>query len=159
MATTKFSWLAGVAIASLATACFALDAKKPGRSVSALEANQAVRIVFHSKGCFNDQSYTLKLNGETLDKVLISGPDRKGTAPITDKERKDLDKTLEFYRSKPGGECTTTDSITVYWTKYGVPVLRESFEDSTCSQQLLGTLVRKAVAGPSMSQGKVEPSK
>lgn len=118
MATTKVLGLTGVAIASIATVCFALDAKKPGRSVAALEAHQAVRIEFHSKGCFNDQSYTLKLNGEALDKVLISGPDRKGTVPITAKERKDLDKTLEFYGSNPGGECTTKDSITVYWTKY-----------------------------------------
>ena len=132
METTKVLGLTGIAIATLATACFAVDAKKPGRSVTALEAHQAVRIVFHSKGCFNDQSYTLKLSGEALDKVLISGPDRKGTVPLTDKERKDLDKTLEFYRSNPGGDCTTKDSITVYWTKYGVPVSRESFEDSTC---------------------------
>ena len=142
--------LTGTLIAFIAIECLALPAKNPGRSVAALEANQAVRIVFNSQGCFQHQSYTLNLTGDALDKVLITEPDRKARVAITGKERQELDRTLEFYRSKPGGKCTTTDTITVYWMKYGIPVSRESFEDSTCSQDFLRKLIGKAVPGPSI---------
>ena len=143
-------WFPGT-IAVLASACLALPQKKPGRSIGALEVNQEVRIVFESQGCFNHQTFTLELNGKSLDQILVSGPDRKAMVSITDKDRTELDKSLDFYRSNPGGECTTTDSITLTWLKFGVPIKKESFEDSTCSQDFLRKLIDKAVPGPSIN--------
>ncbi|MFI5345838.1 MAG: hypothetical protein ACHQ51_05645 [Elusimicrobiota bacterium] len=150
----KALWFSGLILFCTAITTSAQNSKNARRSVAELATNETVKIIFHSKGCFNDQSYTLKMSGADLRKIHISGTDRQSSLWITAEELKKLDRTLDFYRSNPVGQCTTKDSIAVYWMKFGLTLKRESFEDSTCSQDFIGGLVRKIPPGPTISQGK-----
>lgn len=84
---------------------------------------QSVRVVFHSEGCFHNETYEFEFRRapalvatiaqvETLDvaRAVIMEPKRVtlGTVDVTDDEAAGLDRLLQFYRSPPQGMFSTT---------------------------------------------------
>jgi len=93
---------------------------------------QSVRVVFHSEGCFHNETYEFEFRRsptlvvtvawvEELDvaKAVILAPKRVvlGTVDVTDDEAAGLDRLLHYYRSPPQGAgirfTTTQERISV----------------------------------------------
>jgi len=51
---------------------------------------------------------------------------------LSDAELTSLDGLMQFYRTNPRGDCTTTDTITITQLRDGKAVTTEQFSDGSC---------------------------
>lgn len=115
-----------------------------------LKANERAVVTYSSAGCFHALRRLYTIHGGADKNFEVghfeaSGPVTKtgaavvnlipkGSVTLTEAEASGLDRLLEFYRAKPGGYCTTIDTIDVVYWRDGQEVGRETFVDGSCTR-------------------------
>lgn len=132
------------------TLVWACPASAETLSVAALKANEKIVVTYSSSGCFHSftKVYTIsagaektfeaedlvqKWNQEKQKREVIEVV-KQGSLSLSENEAVGLDLLFEFYRSNPGGGCTTVDSVQVTYRRDGREIGAESFIDGSCSR-------------------------
>jgi hypothetical protein len=116
---------------------------------SRLGPGEVLRVHFKSSGCFHNDAYdlvfwkgprlTVRVSGVEYGVIRSLARDRfprsLGTLALSDSEAAGLDSLLGFYRSRPGGGCTTADRVEVVYLRDGATAASETFVDGSCAIQ------------------------
>jgi hypothetical protein len=121
-----------------------------GKGVSFREfpAGDTVTVTYQSNGCFSNLAYEFDFQRAAMvtAEIFRLEPQRDpvrnidlepkrvslGTVVVTDAELAGLDRLLGFYRGKPGGGCTTVDTIVVTQKTGKELKASEAFVDASC---------------------------
>ncbi len=118
---------------------------------TALPEGAELEMVYASTGCFHAVQYELKfLRSPELEVRIVQvesewsvvkqahGATNRvelGKLKLTKADEEGLDRLMKFYRSKPGGGCTTVNFITVSQRQAGTVIATEQFTDKSCSHR------------------------
>lgn len=126
------------------------SAEKPVQ-VGTLEPGESLKLLFTSGGCFHYFTVTLTLRRSDGPQVCCTVEGRTPSQEELELSAEDvtgLDALLEFYRSKPGGRCTTKDTLTVSRIRDGRAVAAEEFTDRSCAlDEMKGVLSIHSLLG------------
>ena len=145
-----------LALLSLAlTGCASTHKPKlHGDLFSELAAGDRVHIRFGSMGCFHSYGYDFDFERSAATTVRITSlsrswsaatksfeyrsPKQLGTLTLTSRDISGLDGLVRYYRTHPGGACTTMDDITIehFRRSYGpsAPAMAtEHYLDLSCA--------------------------
>ena len=113
-------------------------------SISGLLKEQSLIINFNSKGCFNNDKYEIHLiptnniySDDSSAAIIIydvsdSNHKKISNYFIAKYHIISLDGWLQYYRTSPGGECTTTDEIEFIWKERNDTIYTEKYYDGSC---------------------------
>lgn len=132
----------------------------PVPSFAALSRGDRIHIDYISNGCFHRDHFRLTFeSGSPFTVTIVSvesiwlSDDRQaveekrlGTLNLSREDLTGLDQLIAFYRSDPGGSCTTIDKITFSHIRNGRIVVQERFTDATCSDTLTGLAKRENIS-------------
>lgn len=107
---------------------------------SELPTGDEIRLVCKTQGCFGGETFELLFkHGTNFSATLwyLSGPAEAtkvfaGSVSLSDADLRGLDKLLWFYRSNPGGGCTTVDRINISHMRNKEILATEQFTDGSC---------------------------
>jgi hypothetical protein len=127
----------------------AAEPKKQEDMLASLNADDSVLITFTNSGCFHHSSDTIYIqkNAGVTATAMIPMPadfdrmrnttDLKAfphtSATLTERAVKGLDNYVRYYRTDPGGGCTTVTTVTIRFFRKGKHVRTEEHWDATCS--------------------------
>jgi hypothetical protein len=121
---------------------------------SQLPKGDEIRVVYQSQGCFGGATLELLFkNGTNFTATIsyLSGPWRTnkslvGNVSLSEADLRGLDKLLRFYRSNPGGGCTTVDEIEITHLRQKKILAFEHFTDRSCRNEVEGMLTLSMLA-------------
>src|SRR5262245_47807836 len=109
--------------------------------ISKLSDGESVTLTITTRGCFGGSRYALQFVGPPPIRVTVHGgnrPDAEDPLPIVGQvvlseiDARKVDRTIAYYRSGPGGGCTTASGITAEW-RLRSGTRSESWEDASCA--------------------------
>jgi hypothetical protein len=128
---------------------FCGELKSQGVTISNLPDGHKIHVRYSSQGCFHFNTYEFDFVGGSVIKLNIVKVDRKwnkkqnsyddfrhvrlGSLILSNQDVYKLDRLISYYRSKPEGICTTSDSIDIVYYADGKQVSSESYTDASCS--------------------------
>ena len=104
-----------VARAALLILCSSATALAGTVSLSQLQPGDQLHVSYRSRGCFHDRKYEIDFERGTS--VTARSVGRSVT--LSPREVDGLDRLIRFYRSRPVGDCTTQDDISITWFRNG----------------------------------------
>ena len=128
---------------------------------SELPKGDEIRLIYKTQGCFGGGTCELLFENRTNVSATFwyfQGPSEAtkvlgGSISLSEADLRGLDKLLWFYRSNPGGDCTTVDEIKVTHLRKKEILATEQFTDRSCSHLFsrpevegvltIGTLISK----------------
>lgn len=132
-----------------AACCLYVHAAEKVATFSSLPATDTLEVRFTSSGCFHFYTFDFLFHRGAASSVTVvsvtqqwsvkkkkyidKSREKLGNVQLTDADLKGLDELLNFYRSQPGGGCTTVDHITVSQLRDGKAVATEQFVDGSCA--------------------------
>jgi len=128
--------------------CLCAHAADKIATFSSLPTSDSLEVRFTSGGCFHFYTYDFVFRHGAKSSVSVASVtlqwsekkkqyseksrEKLGQVHLTDADLKGLDELLRFYRSQPGGGCTTVDTITVSQSRDGKTIATEQFVDGSC---------------------------
>jgi hypothetical protein len=107
-------------------------------SLSQLQPGDRLHVSYHSRGCFHDRKYEIDFERGTSITARSSGR----TVSLSPREVSGLDKLFQFYRSRPGGGCTTQDDISISQFRGGQKIASERYVDRSCTTYQMKDVTR-----------------
>lgn len=113
-----------------------------------LSPGDTLHVTFITSGCKSifgyafdfkrDTAFTAEVSRIILNKGVVQPsktPEtvRLGTVTLTPDDILGLDRLLTFYRSNPGGGCTTVNYVDLKQMRGDAVIAAEKFTDATCS--------------------------
>ena len=138
-----------------------------GPRLLGLGPGDEVRIIFSSTGCFHNTRFELLFAGSSPQLVQIWKLDTKGeqkqreemgAVSLYRNDWKRLSKAIAYYRSgRKSGTSTTTDDISISWSKKDKQAQQEHFTDTSGTRgDVFNNLITRA-ANNKQPQGPAAP--
>jgi hypothetical protein len=127
-----------IVTATLLALCDSVAAVADSALLSQLRPGERVHISYHSRGCFHDRSYEFDFERKGSVTVRSSGH----VVPLTSQEIAGLDKLIAFYRSRPGGGCTTQGEIVISDFRDRQQISSEHYVDGSCATYEMKDITR-----------------
>src|SRR5262249_3859962 len=121
--------LRGILVAAVlvVTSCVARFAGIP--FLAQLLPGDRLHVSYRSRGCYHDQKYEIDFERATYVTAKSSGV----TVTLSPEDVAGLDTLFQFYRSRPGGSCTTQDHIRVDQFRGDRKIATEYYTDYSCA--------------------------
>lgn len=115
---------------------------------SALPTTDTLQVRLNSSGCFHYYTYDFTFQRGATNHASVAsllteprafGNKRRdksrkelGRVSLSEEDLKGLDASLEYYRSKPTGGCTTVVRVSISQVRNGRILATENFVDGSC---------------------------